>query len=332
MKSEESLSKGLIKRIFFMVLVLLVLLGMGVLAGTSAVNTVTIKFADKTELTVVTTKDNIAEILKENNIYILDDEVVEEGIESTIGADKTITIKRKSDILEQNNNTEENQVQVIKSEELLSPEGKVIVEKIVKETVEIPFETITKEVTSKNDGEKVNKVVQEGQNGIKEITYKIKYENDVEIERTKVSEETIQEPVNKIIEVSVKVVASSRGSSAVRTGAGSWTYSAEDIDLLCAITAQESSSSYEGALAVITSACNRAEKRGTDPLTEYKRPNQYCYTIDSHWKRRLNGNYSSAVKKAVTDALSGVRNHPYTSFRSARTGKAGLNIGGNVYF
>ncbi len=332
MKSEESVSKGLIKRIAFMVLVLLVLLGIGVLARTSTVSTVTIKFADKTELTVVTTKDKIADILEENNIYLLEDEVVEQGIDATVGTDRTITIKRKSDIEKENSQSDETQVQVIKSEELLSPEGKVIVEKIVKETVEIPFETITKEVTSKNDGEKINKVVQEGKNGIKEITYKIKYENDVEIEKNKISETVIQEPVNKVIEVSVKVVASSRGSSAVRTGAGSWTYSSADIDLICAITAQESSSSYEGALAVITSACNRAEKRGTDPLTEYKRPNQYCYSIDSNWKKRLNGNYSSVVKKAVTDALNGVRNHPYTSFRSARTGKAGVNIGGNVYF
>ena len=32
-------------------------------------------------------------------------------------------------------------------------------------------------------------------NGIKEITYKVKYQNEVEIERTKISEVVIQEPV-----------------------------------------------------------------------------------------------------------------------------------------
>lgn len=31
------------------------------------------------------------------------------------------------------------------------------------------------------------------------------------------------------------------------------------MDLLCAITAQECGSSYTGSLAVITTACNRAE-------------------------------------------------------------------------
>ena len=93
---------------------------------------------------------------------------------------------------------------------------------------------------------------------------------------------------------------------------------------------------YEGALAVITTACNRAEssrwaKNGSDPLSQYKAPGQFCYSIDSYWKRRLNGNYSSVVAKAVTDALNGKRNHNYLSFRSAGYA-SGEYIGGNVYF
>ena len=109
------------------------------------------------------------------------------------------------------------------------------------------------------------------------------------------------------------------------------------MDLLCAITAQESGSSYTGALAVITTACNRAEskkwkKNGSDPLSQYKASGQFCYSIDSHWKKKLNGNYPSYVKQAVTDALNGKRNHNYLSFRAANSGVAGQKIGGNVYF
>ena len=109
-----------------------------------------------------------------------------------------------------------------------------------------------------------------------------------------------------------------------------------ELDLLCAITAQECGSSYNGALAVITTACNRAESRkwrhnGTDPLSQYKAPYQFCYTIDNHWKKRLNGNYPSYVKQAVIDALNGKRNHNYLSFRAAGCA-SGVNIGGNVYF
>lgn len=210
MKTDENLSKGIIKRIVFIVLALLILLGVGVLAGTNAVKSVTIRFSDKTELTVVTSKTNIGDILKENNIYVLDEEIVTPAYGETIGADKLITIARKSDVIKENE-AEETNSQVIESTEILS-ENSTIVEKIVKETVEIPFETITKEVASSGTGEKVNKVVQEGKNGIKEITYKIKYEDDIEIERKQLSEVVVEEPVNKIIQVTVQVSSRSAAS------------------------------------------------------------------------------------------------------------------------
>ena len=101
---------------------------------------------------------------------------------------------------------------------------------------------------------------------------------------------------------------------------------------MCAITRQEGSRNYEASLAVITCACNRAERRGTDPLSEYKRKNQFCYSLDNHWRKFLGGNYPDYVRQAVIDALNGARNHNFTSFRSAWTGRQGVNIGGNVYF
>ena len=212
-----------------------------------------------------------------------------------------------------------------------------ITEKIVVEQVTIPYETITKEATGSGD-ETRNKVVQNGQDGLKEITYKIKYQNETEIEKTVLSEVVIKEPVNKIVQiqkVTSRASTTSR-STAVSYGGGKWSYSASDMDLLCAITAQECGSSYSGALAVITTACNRAESakwksRGLDPLSQYKAKGQFCYSIDSHWKRKLNGKYPSYVKQAVVDALNGKRSHSYLSFRSAGT-HAGVYIGGNVYF
>ena len=68
MKTNESLSKMMIKRIIFIALILVLLLGVGVFAGTQTVNSVTIKFSDKTELTVITAQTNVGEILKENNV------------------------------------------------------------------------------------------------------------------------------------------------------------------------------------------------------------------------------------------------------------------------
>lgn len=339
MKIDENLSRLMIKRIVSIALILVLLLGVGVFAGTQRVNSVTIKFSDKTELTVITAQTNVNEILKENNIYILDGETVTPSFEENIGQDKVITISRNKN----NINTDETietqseeiaTTQTIESSAILEANNGTIVETIEKQTIEIPFETITKEVASSENGEKVNKVIQEGKNGIKEITYKVRYKNDIEIERTQLSEVVIQEPVNKIVQVSVKVAVSSRGSSAVRTGAGTWTYSAGDIDLLCAITAQESSRSYEGSLAVITCACNRAERRGSDPLSEYKRPGQFCYSasVGGNWQRFLNGKYPGFVRQAVEDALNGSRNHSYTSFRSAGKATGPNVIGGNRYF
>ena len=211
-----------------------------------------------------------------------------------------------------------------------------ITEKIVVEQVAIPYETVTKNTTGSEENT-TNKVLQEGKDGLKEITYKIKYQNDNEIEKTVISEKVVTEPVNKIVQVTQKVT--SRASTTARTSAtvdtaskvsysgGKWSYSTSEFDLLCAITAQECGSSYVGALAVITTACNRAESsrwasKGSDPLSQYKAKGQFCYTI----------NYSSAVSQAVTDALNGKRNHNYLSFRAANSGVAGQKIGGNVYF
>lgn len=224
MKTEESLSKGIIKRIVFITLVLVILLGIGVFAGTQSVNSVKIKFSDNTEITVITSKSNVNDILKENNIFVLEDEQVVPSTSENIGSDKTIKITRKTE--ETSSENEVVTAQVVESNEILDSSNGTISEKIVKETVEIPFETITKEVSANStDGEKVNKVVQEGKNGIKEITYKIKYQDDIEIERKQLSEVVVQEPVNKIIQVTVQI--SSR-SAAVARNQGAATASAAE--------------------------------------------------------------------------------------------------------
>ena len=71
------------------------------------------------------------------------------------------------------------------------------------EQVEIPYETITKDNSGGNSNTR-NRVIQQGQNGLKEVTYNVKYKNDVEIERTELSSVVIKEPVNKIVQVNVQ--------------------------------------------------------------------------------------------------------------------------------
>ena len=336
MKKEEKASIS-IMRIICVSIILILISGIGVMAVSTNLNDVKIVLQNGYEMTALTSKTKVSEILKENNIILEEDQKTIPDLESEISAGESIKITDKS----------YNEVQIAK----ISEEGvqttldqllenyAPITEKIVVEQVAIPFETITKNTSGATSGT-TNRVVQQGKDGLKEITYKIKYQNEVEIEKTVISEVVVTEPVNKIVEVQ-KVQTTSRGATTTRTsavsyGGGKWSYSASDFDLLCAITAQECSSSYTGALAVITTACNRAEsakwaRNGKDPLSQYKAKGQFCYSIDSHWKKRLNGNYSSAVKQAVTDALNGKRNHNYLSFRAAGT-HSGQLIGGNVYF
>ena len=210
MKIKESISFGIIKRIVFFTIILLIIFGVAALAGTKSVNSVTIEFSDGTELTVITSKTNVNDILKENNIYLLENEIVSPDVSTNIDSSKRITISRKEDIKEET--SDNNEISIIESTKLLEVDqtNKQIVESIVKEREEIPYETITKEVSNGN-GEKTSKVVQEGKNGIKEITYKVKYQEDILLEKTFISEEIIQEPVNKIVNVTVTV--SSRGDS-----------------------------------------------------------------------------------------------------------------------
>lgn len=322
-----------IRKIIGICLILLFVMGVGVMADNAKLVNVKIILSNGYIMNVTTSKNKVADILEENHIILLPEESVIPEKESNISDNKTIKISKDEKQVEVAQ-TEENSSNITVETLLKSYDS--IVEKI--ETVQetIPYETITKDV-SDNDSNKRETVVQQGKDGLREVTYKVKYQNDAEIERKEISSNIIEEPVDKIIEVRKKTITNrSTRSSSVTYNNGVWSYSAEEFDLLCAITAQECSSSYEGALAVITTACNRAESakwgsKGSDPLSQYKAPGQFCYSIDSHWKKRLNGNYSSVVAQAVSDALNGKRNHNYLSFRAAGYA-SGEYIGGNVYF
>ncbi len=314
-----------LRRILVILIIFFIISGMlGVMASNERLISVKIVLSSGYEMNVMTTNKKVSDILAENHIVVLENENVTPSIDSELSDNKTITIEKG----EEKKKAEE----VFFSADEILQSYTSIVEKVITVQEEIPYETITKDV-SNGSSTTQNRVTQIGQNGLKEVTYRIKYQNGEEIERTEVSSNIIKEPVDKIVEVRTRAVTS---RSVTYVADGKWSYSAEELDLLCAITAQECSSSYEGALAVITTACNRAQsskwsRNGTDPLSQYKAPNQFCYTIDSYWVRRLNGNYADFVKQAVVDALNGKRNHTYLSFRGYQTAGS-VKIGGNWYF
>ena len=193
-------------------LILILLSGFGVMAVATDLNSVIIELSDGYKMTVLTSKNNVKEILEDNNIIIKDDEKVLPSQDENISSDKIIKISKKS----------EQEVEVAKVSESgidatlesLLEAYSTIVEKIEVIEEAIPFETVTKDISDGAESTK-NQVIQEGKEGLRRVTYKVKYQNETEIERTQISEEIIEEPVNKIVQVKSNVV-SSRAETASR--------------------------------------------------------------------------------------------------------------------
>ena len=209
MNKNENASVSLVK-IMAISIIFIFITGIGVMASSSRISSVKIILSSGYEMTVLTAKTKVADILNENHISLEEDEVAVPGPEEEISENKTIRIVNETDAILEKAEEEK----VISSEEILSSYG-TIVEKLVTEQEVIPFETITKEATG--EGTKQNKVIQKGKNGLKEVTYKVKYQNDEEIERTEISSTIISEPVNKIVEVRTVQVTSRSSSERIAT-------------------------------------------------------------------------------------------------------------------
>ena len=217
MKREEKASISIMK-IICVSIILILISGISVMAVNTDLKDITIVLQNGYEMTTVTSKSKVSDILNENNIILNEDQKTIPDLDSEIVSGDTIKITDKS----------YNEVQIAK----ISEEGietsldqllenyAPITEKIVVEQVVIPYETITKNTTGTST-DTTNKVVQEGKDGLKEVTYKVKYQNDVEIEKSVISEVVIQEPVNKIVQVQKKVT--SRSSTLPRTSGASTT-------------------------------------------------------------------------------------------------------------
>ena len=195
-----------IMKIIGISLILILILGVGVMATEIDIRSVEITMANGYKMTVVTTKTNVEEILEDNNIVIEDDERVTPSLDDEITESNKITITNKSEQEVQIAKISESGVQTSLDEILKSYSP--IIEKIVVEQETIPYETITKDASQGSTDTK-NKVIQQGEDGIKEITYKVKYQNEEEIEKIKLSETVVKEPVNKIVQVQRNITSRS---------------------------------------------------------------------------------------------------------------------------
>jgi len=212
MKIERKSSISIFK-IICISFILLALSGLGVIVMATQVNTVNITLASGYELTVFTNKTNVAEILEENNIILEENERVTPDLDKQITEAKSIVIRDKSIQEIQVAKISESGIQTT-LEEILDSYSPII-EKIVTVEEPIPFETITKQAASNGENTR-NKVIRQGENGVKQVTYKIKYKNEQEIEKTVLSETVLKEPVDKIVQV--QNITTSRSSTSRADG------------------------------------------------------------------------------------------------------------------
>lgn len=212
MKNEEKASISIMK-IICVTIILVLISGIGVMAVSTNLKDVKIVLQNGYELTVLTAKSTISEVLDENNIVLDENQKTIPDSSEEVTAGSVIKIVDKSYNEVQIAKVSEEGVQTTLNE--LLNNYAPITEKIVTEQVEIPYETITKN-TAGTDTNTTNKVLQQGKNGLKEVTYKIKYQNEVEIEKIQLSEKIIKEPVNKIVQVN-KVVTSRSGTTSRAT-------------------------------------------------------------------------------------------------------------------
>lgn len=198
MKREEKASISIMK-IICVSIILILISGIGVMAVNKNLTDIKIILRNGYEMTVLTSKTKVSDILEENNIILEENQKTIPDINAEITEGQNIKITDKT----------YNEIQIAKvseegvetSLEQLLQSYTPITEKIVKEQVVIPYETITKNSTEQSTDDTTNKVLQQGKEGLKEVTYKVKYQNDVEISKTVISEVIVRNPVNKIVQV-----------------------------------------------------------------------------------------------------------------------------------
>ncbi|MEF2835723.1 MAG: G5 domain-containing protein [Clostridia bacterium] len=244
-----------LKRILGICLIFLFISGICVFAANKQVKNVKITLSNGCEMNVVTSKTKVADILDEKHIILLPEEKVTPDENTTIGANGEI----------------------------------VITEKTIVEVQAIPFETVTKNVAN-GASETKDQVLQEGREGKKEVTYRVKYQNDVEIERTEVSSVVLEEPVNKIVQVRAKQTTSRSSSGRTyisgsvaeyqayaRARCSAYGWSTADFNCLVALWNKESKwnpnayNSGSGAYGIPQALpASKMATAGTDYRTNYK--------------------------------------------------------------
>lgn len=196
-----------------------------------------IVIADGNQKKVTTFKRTYAEALKADNIFIGSKDKTSMPLDSKVENGKELTVKRAVNVKVDvdgkilNIKTAENTVDDMLTaegisvrendkispsyDEVISDGLKVVITrldmKILKETKPIDFATVLRKDDNSQKG--MEKVIQKGEKGEKEVLVRVLYQNGKEITRTVVSETVKKVPVDKIVALgTLGVYSTSRGT------------------------------------------------------------------------------------------------------------------------
>lgn len=209
MKKDEKASVSALKIIAISIIFLLCS-GIVVTATNVNITNVKIQFSNNYELNVLTSKTKVEDILEDNHIVLAENEIVKPALDEEINSEKIIKIVKSSGYNEE-------QIEITSIDNIIDTYG-VITEEIITIQEEIPFETITKDVNGNSDG--ATKILQEGKNGLREVTYKITYRSGEEIAREELSNTILEEPINKIVQVNNKQTSRSEVTRTTQVNTG----------------------------------------------------------------------------------------------------------------
>lgn len=272
MRKDDKASISLIKLIG---IALVFILGIGITIGTVTTNatarSIQIIFPNGYELSVLTTKENVDDILKDNSIFLQENEIVTPSLDEKISENNTIHIIKLEDFIKSENSDETKELEIGDIKQLYS----TVVEKIIPLEVEIPYETVTNGSNAIGSEDVVTKVVQKGENGLKVVTDKITYMNDIEVARLQLDTKTIKEPVEEIVQVSKAPTSRSGNDRMAQTNPAS----TSTVSLAQKVSNIEPKVVTLNASAYTASTCGKTNTDGGYGYTASGEKAQAWYTV-----------------------------------------------------
>lgn len=194
----------MLRKIAVMFTCIIVFVTVGLVVVNFQSKSVTIDYYGE-KIQINTMSNTIEGMLMQNEIYIDEKAIVYPNVETRLTDNMEIKIYS------------EDEVAKLDLEKYRAEVKTGVIEKLIEEIQYIDYSTVEKSNANKSRG--TTATLQEGTQGEKTVVYTVQYDSGKEGAKTIISETTIKEPVEKIVEVGTKVTTVSRGNSTRITAA-----------------------------------------------------------------------------------------------------------------